>query len=367
MNNTIAIIRSLIIYGLCLPMAVYLGYLLANPADRMSLAIIAVACLLPLIPALMRWHHLLLITSWNMSMVLFFIQGSPYLWMAMTAMSLTLTVLQHILKRNVEFYGPRSLVIPLLFLALVIAGTAQLTGGVGLAAFGGSSYGGKRYIQMFCGIAGFFAIASHRIPPERANLYVGLFFLSGLTTVIGSLAPWIPGGLRFIYTLFPVESTQLLAGQVDTEYLRLGGLTIAAMSAMCFILARYGIAGLLGVGERSRFLPFQFKGGFGINHPWRILIFLGLVGINISGGYRSQLITLIIYCVLLFYLEGLLRSKLAPVVLLIAILIPVLTLLFVDRLPFTVQRSLSFLPININPIAKADAENSSEWRLKSWQ
>lgn len=367
MNNTIAIIRSLIIYGLCLPLAVYLGYLLANPADRVSLAIIVTACLLPLIPALMRWHHLMLIISWNMSMVLFFVQGSPYLWMAMTAMSLTLTVLQHILKRNVEFHGTRALVVPLFFLTLVIVGTAQLTGGVGMAAFGGGSYGGKRYIQMFCAIAGFFAITSHRIPPDRANLYVGLFFLSGLTTVIGSLAPWIPGGLRLIYALFPVDSTQLMSGEVDTEYLRLGGLTIAAMSAICFILARYGITGLLGGGERSRFLPLQFKSGFGINHPWRILIFFGLFGIAAMGGYRGQLIVVILYFALLFYLEGLLRSKLAPVVLLIAILVPILAILFADKLPLTMQRTLSFLPINIDPMVKADAQSSSEWRLKIWE
>lgn len=367
MNNTIAIIRSIIIYGLCLPLAVYLGYLLANPANRTSLAIIAVACLLPLIPALMRWHHLLLIVSWNMSMVLFFVQGAPYLWMAMTALSLTLTVLQQVLKRNVVFYGRRSVVLPLLFLAMVIVGTAQLTGGIGLASFGGSAYGGKRYVQLLCAIAGFFAIVSHRIPLERANLYIGLYFLSGLTSMIGSLAPWIPGGLRIIYALFPVDNTNLLTGQINTDYLRLSGLTVAAMSVLCFILARYGITGLLGVGERARFLPFQFKGGFGINQPWRMLVFIGLCAVALGGGYRSQLICIILYGVMLFYLEGLFRSKLTPVLLLLAVLIPMVTLPFVDKMPLTIQRSLSFLPINVNPIAKMDADASSEWRIMIWE
>ncbi|MCO5052384.1 MAG: O-antigen ligase family protein [Verrucomicrobiae bacterium] len=367
MSNTLAIIRSVIIYGLCLPLAIYLGYLLANPADRISLAVIAVACLLPLIPALMRWHHLLLIISWNMSMVLFFIQGSPYLWMVMTALSLTLTVLQQVLKRNVKFNAPSTLVLPLMFLALIIAGTAQLTGGIGLAAFGGDSFGGKRYIQLLVAIAGFFAIVSHRIPPERANLYVGLYFLGGVTALVGSLAPWIPGGLRMIYALFPVDDARLFFNEVNTEYLRLNGLTVAAMSALCFIFALHGLSGLLGIGERARFLPLQFRGGFGLNQPWRVLVFLGLVALAASGGYRSYLITIILYCGALFFLEGLFRSKLSPPLLLLAVLIPVVTLPLADKLPLTIQRSLSFLPIEIDPRAEMDAENSSEWRLKIWE
>src|SRR6478736_4899015 len=225
MNNTIAIIRSLIIYGLCLPLAIYIGYLLANPADRVGLTVIVVACFLPLIPALLRWHHLLLIISWNMSMVLFFVKGSPYLWMAMTTMSLSLTLLQHILKRNVHFAAARSVALPLFFLAFVIIVTARLTGGIGLAAFGSESFGGKRYIQMFCAIAGFFAITSQRIPPERANLYTGLFFLGTLTCGIGSLAPWLPQGLRMVYAFFPVDNLELLSEPINSEFVRLGGLT----------------------------------------------------------------------------------------------------------------------------------------------
>src|SRR6185436_17948695 len=102
MTNTLSIIRALLIYGLCLPLAVYLGYLLAMPLDRVSLVVLTAAILLPLIPILLRWHHILLLASWNMSVVLFFLPGSPYVWIVMTAVSLCLTALQHILKRNVQ-------------------------------------------------------------------------------------------------------------------------------------------------------------------------------------------------------------------------------------------------------------------------
>lgn len=71
MTNPISIIRSLLIYGLCLPLAIYLGYLLANPMDRVSFGVVIVVLFLPLIPLLLRWHHFLLVMSWNMSVVLF--------------------------------------------------------------------------------------------------------------------------------------------------------------------------------------------------------------------------------------------------------------------------------------------------------
>ena len=165
MTNALAIIRSLIIYGLCLPLAIYLGYVVANPMDRMSFAVVVTVVSLPLLPILLKWHHLLLIASWNMSMVLFFVQGSPYLWMAMTAISLLLTILQQILKRDVVFASVPSITWSLLFLAFVIIVTAKLTGGIGMAAFGGASVGGKRYVQLF--VPSLAILPSQRITSQK--------------------------------------------------------------------------------------------------------------------------------------------------------------------------------------------------------
>ena len=76
MTNPGLIIRSLLIYGLCLPLAIYLGYLLAIPHGSGQSGIVVITALfLPVIPLLLRWHHLLLIVSWNMSVVLFFLPG----------------------------------------------------------------------------------------------------------------------------------------------------------------------------------------------------------------------------------------------------------------------------------------------------
>lgn len=367
MTNSLSIIRALLIYGLCLPLAIFLGYILAMPLDQGSLMFVAVAIFLPLIPILLRWHHVLLIVSWNMSMVLFFLPGSPYLWIVLTAMSLGLTLLQHILKRNVAFASVPSVTLPLLFLAAVILVTAKLTGGIGLRSLGGEAYGGRRYIFLLAAIAGYFALTSHRVPPQRAVLYVGLYFLGSLTLIVGSLAPWIPGSLRIVYALFPVEDLTAFSGQARSDYARLAGVTFASVGVLCFILARHGMQGLFALGESWRFLPLKFKGEFGVNQPWRVLIFMAGVTVSLMGGYRSIPITLIMTLFFLFCLEGLFRTRMMPVLALLGVLALAVGLPFVDKMPRTVQRSLSFLPIAVDPMVRIDAESSTEWRLKIWR
>ena len=368
MTNPISIIRSLIIYGLCIPLAIYLGYLLANPMDRVSLAIVVVALFLPFIPLLLRWHHFLLVLSWNMSLVLFFIPGSPPLWLLMTALSLGLAGLQQILKRNVEFTNTRAVTWPLLFLALVILLTAQLTGGIGIRSFGGEAYGGKRYVLLLGAIAGYFALTSHRIAPGRGFLYAALYFLGALTLIISSTGRWMPASLYYIFALFPAESISAASGEaMQGQFIRLTGLTAAATSALCFLLARHGMGGVFEIGHGWKFLPVRFRGGLAVNQPWRILFFFGVVAISFMGGYRSVPITLGLILVVLFYLEGLVRSRLLPVFVVLGIILVAVGLPFVQKLPLTVQRSLSFLPIEVSPIARADAEASSEWRLQIWR
>ena len=65
MSNASALFRSLLVYGLCLPLAVFLGYLLANPLDPETVTVVAVIFFVLAIPLLLRWHHAWLIATWN--------------------------------------------------------------------------------------------------------------------------------------------------------------------------------------------------------------------------------------------------------------------------------------------------------------
>jgi hypothetical protein len=62
--------------------------------------------------------------------------------------------------------------------------------GLAWPAFGGSrQFGGKRYIQLFCAIAGYFAITSHRVEPGKGGAYTALYFLGALTMSHRQLGP----------------------------------------------------------------------------------------------------------------------------------------------------------------------------------
>jgi hypothetical protein len=56
-----------------------------------------------------------------------------------------------------------------------------------------------------------------------------------------------------------------------------------------------------------------------------------------------------------------------PFLVVAGVLSATLLIVFADRLPYTFQRSLAFLPLNINQVARMDAEGSSDWRLEIWR
>src|ERR1035437_133480 len=103
-HNAPAIIRSLIIYAVGVPLAVFIGYLLTNPLDYSTLGIFGALALVLLFPLLLRWHHPVLLLSWNATAVMFFLQGSPSFWMVMVALSLGISVLGRILTRGKQFF-----------------------------------------------------------------------------------------------------------------------------------------------------------------------------------------------------------------------------------------------------------------------
>jgi hypothetical protein len=49
-----------------------------------------------------------------------------------------------------------------------------------------------------------------------------------------------------------------------------------------------------------------------------------------------------------------------------ALLSTVFLAAFADKLPSTIQRTISFLPFDIDPMIKVQAESSSQWRIDLW-
>ena len=346
-QNAPAIIRSLIIYAVCVPLAIFIGYLLTNPIDYSTLGFLGILALVLLFPLLLRWHHPVLLLSWNASAVMFFLKGSPSFWMVMVVLSVTISVLERILVPDRQFIRVPQLTWPLLVMFAVVVGTAKLTGGFGFKAFGSEVYGGKKYLLTLVGILSYFALTARKIPPSQVRLALALFFLGGITYGIGDLISVIPSPFRFIFWIFP--PTSLYTG-MEIGTTRLNGVQFVSTGLFCYMMARYGIRGI-----------------FSLSRPWRLMLFFLFSGIGLLGGYRGVYIAMAGTFAFQFFLEGLHRTKLLPIFAFCGLLVMVVTVPLVSKLPFTVQRSLAFLPLPVDPLAKQNADSSVEWRMDLWR
>ena len=351
MSNASSLIRTLIIYSICVPLAIFLGYLIANDMDRSTIFTLALLGVVLAIPLFLKWHHLWLIASFNLNAVVFFVPGRPFLWMGLACISLLISVIQYIINPRLKFLHAPAVTRPLLVLVGVVLITAKLTGGIGLNSLGSEVMGGRKYFYLFCGVIAYFALISQRITPRRAYLCIALFFLASLSALIGELPAFAPKGFYFLLWIFPISATGLQAA-VDTgrEVYRLENFAGAGAAVLSWMLCRYGLQEL-----------------FNMRRPIRLLVCAGCVALTLFGGFRSALISFGITFAIVFYLEGMMRSRMLPLLLLGMVICGALVVGFSERLPHSIQRTICFLPVKVDPMVRQDAQDSTEWRLKMWR
>ena len=350
MNNSAAIIRALIVYAFCIPLAIVVGFAVVSLANAPTYANFGEFGLLALIlstPILLRWHHPLLVFSWSLPVVIFFLPGSPPIFLVMVMLSLGISVLQRALNKDMRFIAAPQITLPLLCLVAVVLVTAKLTGGIGLHALGDQVMGGKKYVFVILGILGYFALTARRIPPQQAGLYVALFFLSSCASVLGDLIAFIPQSFYFIFLFIPPD---IYSWAGSGGAIRFAGVSGLSSAVFAYMLARYGINGIFLAGKPRRAVTF--------------VLFSTLV---MFGGFRSMFLGFALLFLIQFLLEGMHRTKLLPVFAFVGLLAAVVCLPMANRLPTTFQRALSFLPVKIDPVVRADAEASLDWRLNLWK
>jgi hypothetical protein len=344
-----AALRTLAVYAVCCVLAIVLGVLMTNPLTYSSLGFVAVLCAIMCIPVLMRWHHPLMLFCWNAPIQAFFVKGDPKFCLVMITISLTISIAERALSQRRFIYVPQ-ITWPLLCMIAVIAVTANMTGGIGLKAFGSDVYGGKKYVFLIAGILGYFAMVARRIPPERAQRYVSYFFLGGALAFVGDFAMIAPG---FLHPLFwflpPVYDYETF----DVGTTRLIGTSWAAVAFINFLIARYSIRGIFISGKY-----------------WRPVVFFLSLALVFLGGFRSALIMVGMTVSLQFFLEGMHRTRLMPFFIIFALAGTAAVIPLAHKLPFTFQRTLTFLPegmLHLSPDARMAAQDSTDWRLDMWQ
>src|SRR5436190_3866081 len=149
MTSSSTLMRTLLIYSICLPLAIFLGYIIAQPdpiRDYSTYLGVGLVLFILLLPLLLRWHRVMLLACWNGSTLLYFFPGRPDLFMALVWLSFIIALLQFITNPKAKFISVPSVARPLLFFAIVIIVTAKLSGGIGFGAFGSDTLNGRKYL-----------------------------------------------------------------------------------------------------------------------------------------------------------------------------------------------------------------------------
>jgi hypothetical protein len=327
-----------------------LGYLACSAGEMSSRSPwieVGLLLLLLSVPILLQWHHLLLILVWNLPVTIFFLPGSPGIWLPMLSVSLGISLLQRAMSPEQRFIPAPQITWPLLCMTFVVLFTAKFTGGIGLRALGDPVMGGKKYVFLLAGILGFFALSARRIPLHLANRYVALFFLSGCIALLGDIIIFLPSKFYYLYLFFPPDMYTLTG---STSTMRFGGASGLALAVLPFMLARYGLDGI-----------------FQVYKPWRPAVFLAVCLLGLFGGFRGLLLNIVMLLAVQFCLEGKYRTKMLPIVASLGVLGLAICLPMSDRMPSAVQRAISFLPVKIDPAVKADADASLTWHVDLWK
>ncbi len=334
-----------------LPLAVLIGWMLTSPYNTESLTVVGAVAFVLLLPIILKYHYGLLLFSWNATIIVFFLPGQPSLCALMVVINIAMAVGYRILQRRPLFIHVPMLTFTWIAFALVVLITAKLRGGVGMRALGSSSYGGKQYFYVLIGILAYFALASRPIDLSKIIRFTKTFYLSGLTAVISNLIYYVPS-LWLLYLIFPsgLASSQAAAEYLGLQMTRIGGFSAAGTAIAHYLLARYGLRGV-----------------FSLRAPWRMLIYFAVVSMAAMSGFRSSLVGLMLLSAILFALEGLLFSRWFFVSLLVGGLTLAAIVPISNKLPLSMQRTLSFLPIDVDPVARFDADASVEWRVMMWK
>jgi hypothetical protein len=345
--------RTFLIFALVLPLAVLMGFMLSDPLVSSNMAVSGALIMLLAAPLIISYHHRVLIWSAWTVMIVYFIKGQPQIWMLMAMVSLVMSVLSRPLaKEKPKMLWTRSLMGATIFLVLVIVATAGSSGGIGARALGSDVYGGRRYVTLLMALVGLAALVMHRVPKENVKREVALLTLGPATAALSNVAYFLGPKFYFLYLILPADmALDQAAYDMSPGFVamrRLTGFAPACGAIVSFCLAKWGVRGL-----------FNFK-------VWRhALLLFGFV-CGVFSGFRSTLVVPMLTVLAQFFTEGLYRTRAAFVLIGVAVIGFAAVAGFSDRMPLVVQRSISFLPVKIDQMAKNDADASIEWRLEMW-
>jgi len=239
----------------------------------------------------------------------------------------------------------------LIGLMLLYLLTVYIRNPVGTAALGSEKVGGRPYFD--AGIAFLaFAVLS-RAPVDSQSLRRMPFYLliaTALTSLASlgiSLFPAFGAPLGSIYSGFAPAEGVVQADVTERQQ----GLSWGSNNGMRLLCSYFPPITLL--------IPLYF---------WRFSAASACMAGVLLSGFRSSLVTVVLYSVLSSFFQ----RRIKDIVIIGIIGAAMITLLGLGNrriftLPLAVQRALTMFPGNWDPIAEANAKDSTQWRLEMWR
>lgn len=224
---------------------------------------------------------------------------------------------------------------------------------VGINVLGGDRVGGRPYVDVILGVFVYLILRRETISPKIAGLipvvWLGGEVFNAVGGLVGLYLPSLGSKIGMLYSGFlPEFGKEEMAVEVGET--RLGSLQSFGSTLILFIVCSVNPTHLIRPGN------FIKLGGY----------LLGLMLIMLSG-FRNALINVF----LMTAFASMLRDRFMGVVkvltiVLLGALVGILFSYSSINLPWTFQRTLSFLPGNWDPTAVEAAKDSSEWRYEMW-
>jgi hypothetical protein len=243
----------------------------------------------------------------------------------------------------------------LIYINLAYLAVVYVRNPVGFWAMQSSMVGGRPYFEIALSFGAFIVLSRVKITDFIAKA-LPLFFIIpawfvAVLDVVGRLLPQTAYPLSMIYS--GVGARTVVGGFEEDAQLgetRMTGMQNAGISSVLTLCAKYNPITLIS--------PL---------HPWRVLMMAIAFGAIFLSGFRSVLLFAMVAFVFSALLRGQLRDLwMAAGTMLLAVVVLISLQGSVLQLPRTMQRALSWLPGDWDPVAVADAEGSSQWRFEMW-
>lgn len=350
MDNTN--LRGFVILIVACCIAVYLG-IAAATAQLVAISWVLGVASFIFVLALGRHIWALIPIGSMLAGTLAFLPGYPSVWYAMTPVA-TMMLLLRFLMRAKNFTYRFCWMDVAIVLHVVALAQAYMRNPTGIALFGGNSIGGRPYIDYSVAVFAYFVLATVKTEIKVVKKVILFMILVALADQFLVAVTSFSGGLA--------RAVGKIYTNVDYDA-QFGG------SGYSVDVASARLTSLSGLGVLLSLLLFSFNRPLECFVPWRPKQFLSMmftIAVIMLSGFRSNLIKLGCY----FIAGTFIRRKPGDFVIAAAPVIVFVSLMLAigpRSLPMAAQRTLSFLPIDVDPSIRESAEGSSDWRFEMWR